>query len=222
MDVSSTTNVLQASNNPQTGTAVKSLGKEDFLKLLTAQLKAQNPLNPMDSTGFTAQLAQFSSLEQLTNINTQLTNMTSSQISMQNTMASNLIGKQVKVAGNTVTLNGQVPLNYSLQGNAAKATVSIYDANGAIVKTAVLGQTAAGNNSYSWDGTNNTGNKLPAGGQYTFTVAAVDGSGQAITATPLTTGTVTGMAFDNNMTYLTINGNTRVQLGDVREILGGN
>ena len=141
---------------------------------------------------------------------------------MASDRTTSLIGKQVKVAGNTVTLNGQVPLNYSLQGNASKATVSIYDANGALVKTAVLGQTAAGNNSYSWDGTNNTGNQLPVGGQYTFTVTAVDGSGQAITATPLTTGTVTGMAFDNNMTYLTINGNTRVQLGDVREILGGN
>ncbi len=78
--------------------ADRSMGKDDFLRLFTAQLKAQNPLNPMDSAEFTAQLAQFSQLEQLANMNTQLTNMLLFQSSAQNMLTADLIGKQVKLA----------------------------------------------------------------------------------------------------------------------------
>lgn len=73
----------------------KSLGKEDFLKLLTNQLRNQDPLKPMDSTAFTAQLAQFSSLEQLFNINNGIEQMLSFQGSMNNGMAVDFIGKTV-------------------------------------------------------------------------------------------------------------------------------
>jgi flagellar basal-body rod modification protein FlgD len=219
MDVSSTTNTLQASNKQQAGPALKSLGKEDFLRLLTVQLRAQNPLNPMDSTAFTAQLAQFSSLEQLTNINGQLTNLASSQTSLQNTMAVGLIGKRVKVVGNTVQLNGQADLYYSLPGDAAKVTISIYDANGSLVQQKnLLGQTA-GEHSLLWDGKDKDGLTRSAG-QYRFTVDAVDGNGQVLSAATLTTGTVTGVGFENNMTYLSIDGRRKVGLGDIREIGG--
>jgi len=222
MDISSATGTQQVANKQQSGTAGKSLGKDDFLRLLTAQLQAQNPLNPMDATGFTAQLAQFSSLEQMTNIDSDLKTLLAYQSSLQNTMATDLIGKKIKMTGNGVTLNGTAALNYSLQGNAAAVTLSIFNATGALVKSADLGKVAAGNNSFLWDGKDKNGNQLSAGGRYTFTLAATDSSGNAVTATPLTSGTVTSVAFDNNMTYLTIDGNTRIQLGDVREILGGN
>jgi len=221
-------NIASASSATQTASAAtaatagttQTLGENDFLKLLTAQMQAQDPLNPMDSANFAAQLAQFSSVEQLTNINTQLTNMAASQASLQNTMASDLIGKNVTVTGNTVTLNGQAVMPYTLPSDASAVSVSVYDATGALVKTAPLGQQAAGNNSYTWDGKDNNGNTLAAG-QYKFAVQAVDGSGQAITATPLTSGTVTGISFNNNVTYLTIDNNTQVQLGDVHAISGG-
>jgi flagellar basal-body rod modification protein FlgD len=219
MDIQSTTQALQASNKQQPGPALKSLGKEDFLRLLTVQLRAQNPLKPMDSTAFTAQLAQFSSLEQLTNINGQLTDMISSQRSLQNTMATSLIGKQVKVAGDTVQLNGQANLYYSLPGDAAKVTMSIYDANGVLVQQKnLIGQTA-GEHAFLWDGKDRDGFTRPAG-QYLFTVDAVDGNGQVLSAATLTTGTVTGVGFENNMTYLSIDGMRKVGLGDIREIGG--
>jgi flagellar basal-body rod modification protein FlgD len=76
------------------------LSKDDFLKLFVTQLRYQNPLDPMNNTEFTSQLAQFSSLEQLQNMNTQMNNLLLSQNSLQNTMISNLIGKQVKISGN--------------------------------------------------------------------------------------------------------------------------
>lgn len=213
---SSATQTAGASTTGQTQT----LGENDFLTLLTAQMQAQDPLNPMDSANFASQLAQFSSVEQLTNINTTLTSMAASQASLQNTMAADLIGKQVTVTGNNVTLNGQAVIPYTLSGAASQVTVSVYDSTGALVKTAVLGQQSAGNNSYTWDGTDQNGNTLPAG-QYTFAVTAVDASAQTVTATPLTSGTVTGITFNNNVTYLTIDNNTQVQLGDIQAISGG-
>lgn len=219
MDITSATSATQTASAATAG-PTKTLGENDFLKLLTAQMQAQDPLNPMDSANFAAQLAQFSSVEQLTNINTQLTNMAASQTSLQNTMASDLIGKKVVVTGNKATLNGQAVMPFTLPSDASTVSVSVYDATGALVKTAVLGQEAAGNNSFTWDGKDQNGNTLPAG-QYTFAVNAVDGSGQAITATPLTSGTVTGISFNNNVTSLTLDNATQVQLGDVHEISGG-
>ena len=219
MVVTSATSATQTAGAATSG-ASKTLGENDFLKLLTAQMQAQDPLNPMDSANFASQLAQFSSVEQLTNINSQLTNMTASQTSLQNTMASDLIGKKVVVTGNKATLNGQAVMPYTLPGDAANVSVSVYDGSGALVKTTVLGQESAGNNSYTWDGKDQNGNTLAAG-QYTFAVNAVDSAGNAITATTLTSGTVTGISFNNNVTSLTLDNGAQVQLGDVHEILGG-
>jgi flagellar basal-body rod modification protein FlgD len=219
MEIASAMSATQTAG-AATARATQTLGENDFLKLLTAQMQAQDPLNPMDSANFAAQLAQFSSVEQLTNINTKLTNLAASQASLQNTMASDLIGKKVTVAGNTATLNGQAVMPYTLPSDASAVAVSIYDATGALVRTAVLGQQSAGNNSYTWDGKDQNGNALPAG-KYAFAISAVDASGQAIAATTLTSGTVTGISFNNNVTSLTLDNTTQVQLGDVHEISGG-
>jgi flagellar basal-body rod modification protein FlgD len=221
MDISGITNTSasQASTVAQAGTGQNIVTQEEFLKLFTAQLKAQNPLNPMDSTGFTAQLAQFSSLEQLTNINAGLKSMLSSQTSLQNTMTTSLIGKQVKVAGNTVQLNGQANMQYSLPAAAAKVTISVYDAKGALVGQQDITNQSAGEHTAVWDGRDTNGLVLPSG-QYSFSLAAVDSSGNAINAVPLTYGTVTSVSFENNTTYLNIDGTRKVQLGDILEIGG--
>ena len=94
MNVSGTS-ALYSTSNTATVPAKKELGKDDFLQLFTQQLKAQDPLKPMDSTEFTAQMAQFSSLEQLTNINSQLKDLLLFQGSLQNTMTVDMIGKHV-------------------------------------------------------------------------------------------------------------------------------
>jgi flagellar basal-body rod modification protein FlgD len=150
MDIPGVTNASQTTSASSSTNATKTLGESDFLKLLTAQLQAQNPLNPMDSTNFTAQLAQFSSLEQLTSINAGLKNMLASQASLQNTMVTSLIGKTVRVTGNTVTLNGQADMRYSLAGDASNVTISVYDANGALVRTTTQGAQSSGDNTFTW------------------------------------------------------------------------
>ena len=104
---SQSTTTTNQSANVKNGT----LGKDDFLKLMIAQLKNQDPLNPMNGTEYAAQLAQFTSLEQLTNLNANVsksidTNYVLTQ-SINNTLAATLIGKEVKINGNTIQNNGQ-------------------------------------------------------------------------------------------------------------------
>ncbi|MHB1011852.1 MAG: flagellar hook assembly protein FlgD [Desulfobacteria bacterium] len=94
MDVTALNNATAASSSAPQAASQKTVGKDEFLKLFVTQLKFQDPLKPMDSTGFTTQLAQFSSLEQLTNLNDGMKSLLLSQNSLQNALSANLIGKQ--------------------------------------------------------------------------------------------------------------------------------
>jgi flagellar basal-body rod modification protein FlgD len=221
MDIAGTTAANQSSSGTTgTGTAANAtatLGKNEFLSLLTIQLKNQDPLNPMDSTSFTAQLAQFSSLEQLTNLNSSITDLLSSQ---QAATSAGFIGKKVSVSGNTVQLSETANLHYSLAGNAAKTTLSIYDGTGALVRTVAGASQTAGDQTYTWDGKDQYGNVL-APGQYSFTVAAADSADKPVGAETLSVGTVTGVTFENNTALLTIDGRWKVRQGDIIQIIGG-
>lgn len=202
------------------GAATKTVSKDEFLHLFVTQLRYQNPLNPMDSSQFTAQLAQFSSLEQLTNISNQMDMMLLYQKSLQNTLTSSLIGKKVNISDDTVTLKGKADISYSLAQDAAKVTISLYDAGGKLVREIQVGQQKAGQENYTWDGRDLNGNVLPDGA-YTAKVAAFDASGNPVAVTSTANGTVTGIVYENNITYLVIDGKTKVQLSSVNEISGG-
>jgi flagellar basal-body rod modification protein FlgD len=104
MAISTTQNVSATRNTSaaqSTSTAQKTLGKDDFLKLFTSQLKYQDPLNPMDSTAFTAQLAQFSQLEQLYNMNDNFSNLLGYMKSLNGSVAAGFIGKTVTTQDGT-------------------------------------------------------------------------------------------------------------------------
>lgn len=219
MDLSTLASGTSTAATSKANSTAQIMGKDDFLRLFVTQLKNQNPLSPMDSTGFTSQLAQFSSLEQLTNINTGISNLTLYQNSMQNALATGLIGKTVKVSGSqtSLTTGGAADINYSLTGNAAQVKMSISDANGKCVRQVILGPQNAGNATYSWDGKDNQGVALPSG-TYTFKIDALNASGAAVPASTLMSGKVTGITFENNATYLVLTGGLKVQLGDIKEI----
>ena len=138
-----TSNIDSSNISSATGTTTsnKTLGKDDFLKMLLAQLKNQDPLNPVNGTDFAAQLAQFTSLEQMTNMSTQLQNMSSAQNASTEAQSISLIGKQVTTsAGNNFAVNADTTaLTYSLDKDATQVTVSIYDANGTLVNTLNFG-----------------------------------------------------------------------------------
>jgi len=207
-------------NTAQRASPEKTLGKDDFLKLFVTQLRAQNPLNPMNNTEFTAQLAQFSSLEQLNNMNMQLHDLLLYQNSLQNTLSSTLIGRKVKISGNEVYLKDNAEISYALQEDVSKVKISVYSSSGELVKEVNLGQQTSGEKNYVWDGTDNSGNHLPEG-HYQIKVEALDDSGNPVNVSTMVYGTVTGITFDNNITYLIVNNTLKIQLNEIKEIKGG-
>lgn len=211
MEVSS---ITTGTNNRQA--PLKTLGKEDFLRLFTTQLRYQNPINPMDSTEFTSQLAQFSSLEQLFNISSQLKDMLLYQNSLQNTLTTNFIGKEVKYEGHSVYLKDSATINYTLGNPSEKVRITIYDSAGKMVREIELNN-QEGSQSYQWDGLDFAGNKLPDG-EYRIRIEAFDSKGNPVEVSTLSSGIVTGMTFENNVTYLIINDSTKIELGQVKEI----
>jgi len=204
-----------------TAAASKTMDKEAFLTLLIAQLQHQDPLNPADSTEFTAQLAQFSSLEQLSNVNENLESLKLYQASMNNSQAVAIIGKEIAFAGNSMEVkSGQASAcEFELSAAAKQATVSIYDATGNFVVDIELTSLPAGQQSVTWDGKDRNGNTV-ADGSYTFDVQAEGTNGETPTATTYSRGTVTGITFEDGITYLMVGG-AKVAIGDVTRISQG-
>jgi flagellar basal-body rod modification protein FlgD len=219
METSSLSGVSGADATAKTAAAAsKTMDKEAFLTLLIAQLQHQDPLNPADSTEFTAQLAQFSSLEQLSNINENLESLKLYQASINNSQAVAFIGKEIVAKGNSVEVkSGRASdCEFDLSAAAKQATVSIYDASGGFVADIELTGLKAGKQSVTWDGKDRSGNAV-ADGTYTFEVQAEGAGGEKLTATTYSRGTVTGITFEDGITYLMIGG-SKVAIGDVTRI----
>jgi flagellar basal-body rod modification protein FlgD len=195
------------------------LGRDDFLNLLVTQLQYQDPLNPMDSTDFTAQLAQFSSLEQLSNMRGQLEELARSQSAFATSQAVGYIGHTVLSTGNDFVFDGTAPasLSIDLPRPAEKVFLSIYDANGGFVSSLETGSLGAGRRAAAWNGQDNNGNTLP-GGTYRFEAVAVDARGAEIEVHPLSSGRVDGVAFRDGNAMLML-GTREVALADVIEVV---
>jgi flagellar basal-body rod modification protein FlgD len=180
------------------------LGKDDFLNLLIAQLQNQDPLNPTEGTEFTAQLAQFSSLEQLGNINDNLENMGRFQASLTNSQAVSYIGKEITARGNAVELRPDSPVacHFELGAEAEIAAISMYDNAGGFINSFETGPLSAGRHTVVWDGTDRNGNRLPDG-IYFFEVQAADAENRSVAVSPLLQATVTGVTFKDQTAHLT-------------------
>jgi flagellar basal-body rod modification protein FlgD len=194
-------------------TNVKSVGKDEFMKLLLAQLKNQNPLSPMDGSDFAAQLAQFSSLEQLTNLNAELKAQSVNQMTMGYAQSVNMIGKEVVAnSGNTVTANGApIDINYNLAKDAQTVTITVIDKSGKVVKSWTESNQKSGLNKTIWDCSN------AEVGEYTYQINAIDKLGNAVSAGTMTTGTVSAVHFRNNQILATVNGH-EIPLSDIIQI----
>ncbi len=181
------------------------LGREAFLKMLVAQLQNQDPLNPMEGSDFSAQLAQFSSLEQLINVNKSIQSMADAFAKSSETDATAFIGKEVTGNANSMEVSAGTPSGgYYTLANQAEVMVTISNSEGHVVKTIYPGQQTPGEYTLNWDGTDNGGNVV-ADGSYTYQVLANRGSGY--TALPTTiTGKVEGISYQNGKAYLDIGG----------------
>jgi flagellar basal-body rod modification protein FlgD len=178
---------------------------QTFLKLLTTQLKNQNPLSPLDTNQFTQQLVSFSQVEQAINANDKLANLVSLQSTNQTISALPLVGHTIQYADNQEALvNGKATFGYNLPATAASANIVVSDANGRVVYQTPA-ETTSGFHSFTWDGTGIDGSKLPSG-TYTFNVTATAPDKSTIKATLSAYGSVSSVDVTNGTASLNIGG----------------
>lgn len=176
-----------------TTSKTKTLGQSDFLNLLVAQLKYQDPLNPSDPTEFTAQLAQYSQLEQLFNLNDSMSSLATAQDNSERLSALSLIGQEVVVEGAEFTLGEkEVQIGYKVDGAATGIKLRIEDNAGRTVATLTAKDLSEGNHFLTWNGQDSAGNKLAAG-NYTIVADATVSTGSNATVSPLVRAEVTGI-----------------------------
>ncbi|MCF6247331.1 MAG: flagellar hook capping protein [Desulfobacula sp.] len=181
------------------------LGQDAFLKMLVAQLQNQDPLSPMEGSDFSAQLAQFSQLEQLISLNESMSNLAGSFSRNSEGDVMGYLGK--KVTGNVDVMNvdqGSVSGGFYSLAQPADIMISVTDADGKSVKTLFEGQQTSGSHIISWDGTDNTG-KAVEDGSYKYTVMANSGYGYAEVPSSVT-GTVEGVTYNDGKPYLVVQG----------------
>ena len=205
-----------------TANATPALGKEDFMKLLLAQLEHQDPMNPQDDAQFVSQLATFSSLEQLQTANGNLETLALGQSNLINSQALNLIGKNALVeSGDTVHVQGGVPdsIVYSLPKEASSATLTVFGPDGAPVRTFDLDKSASGRTSLAWDGTDSNGKPL-ADGDYRIEVTATDLDGAPMTVSLFQSLSIDGVNFGGTGIEL-ISGDREIPFDSIVEIRAG-
>jgi flagellar basal-body rod modification protein FlgD len=161
----------------------------------------------MGAQDFSAQLAQFSALEQMTNVNTNLELIQKLETASQNTSALNLIGKTVESHGNTFkhTANTSETLSYSLASDAESVRIDIFDITGSQVNVIKFGNQTQGTNKVSWDGRDKHGKLLPEG-TYSYTVKADNLAGATIEVDTFSSGLVSEVVFGEDQAYAIVNG----------------
>lgn len=214
LDIESRLAALQAER--QTGPG--DLGREAFLELLISQLTNQDPLSPMQDHEFVAQLATFSSLEQLESINDGMQASLLMNQSVNNSLATNLIGKEVLVAGDSVKLpeDGEVSFQVQLAQDAS-VTIRITDASGQVVREIQKGSLSDGSNDVVWDGKTSDGVRAEAG-EYKVEIVATDAGGADVAAQLRVRARVDGVRFHEGSGFLLVNGE-EVALSSIVEVL---
>jgi flagellar basal-body rod modification protein FlgD len=211
-----------SNGNELTTGSLKELGKDEFMQLLVTKLQNQDPLDPMDDEAFIAELAQFSSLEQLQNLNSNLeTALNWDYLQMQtinNTMATSLIGNNVVANFSNIYLDdANVPeIGYSTDNYADSIKVTITDIDGNVVNTLYEDNVVAGEHTVAWDGKDADGNRL-AVGFYQVEITGTDVDGNSFKPSTYLEGRVTGVVYRDGSAYLKVNG-LEIPLSDVSVI----
>ncbi len=197
------------------------LGKEDFLNLLVEQLKNQDPLNPMEDKEFTAQLANFSSLEQLTEINEGIGNLTQGSQRQEMLSAVSFIGKKIMSSGEGLSKKGDdiSTMSFTLGEQAVNVYVNVFDSNGNIVKTIEMGAMQAGTYDVDWDGTDYNGKEV-ADGIYHVAMAAENDNGEPILVNTEVSGVVKGVNVHSGTYWLELEDGREVNLLLVTNVVG--
>jgi len=204
---------VQSGTLTQAVASDEELGRDAFLKLLLTQLQHQDPLDPVQNEDFVAQLAQFSSLEQLQSINNTLSSeeeaaaTTEVRQAVQNNTAVALIGKEVEVATDTIgfTGSGSVELNFHLEAPATHVNLHIVDGQGDVVRSLTESNPDVGEGSVVWDGKDADGRLVPAG-VYNVLALAENGEGDTVPVSASLVGEVTGVRYESGEPVLILEG----------------
>lgn len=187
--------------------------KDQFLKLLTFQLKSQNPMKPYDNQEFAAQLAQFTQLEQLSDIKSLMEEQTKSNNLLSRTMSNaalpGMLGKVAKAYTPNFQFDGNNPvsLGITVDTPSIEGKVTIYNSNGAIVRTLDIPETklGMGDQQITWDGKDEDGNQLPKD-NYSFFADLMDTSGVITDGKTFTNGVIEAVRFKSEGTMLVVGG----------------
>lgn len=212
--------------NPQPGlnqaNRKSSVEMDEFLKLLLTELTNQDPTSPADSQAFASQLAQFTSIEQLSSIDKNIkygvdVDMVLTQ-TINNTLAATAIGKEARARGDLVTYdaNNEANLSFSLDSDAKNVSIRITDQDGAVVRVIEENGMQRGEHTLSWDGKNNNGTQLPEG-EYHFSVEAFDASGNTIPSSTFVIGIINGVRYADGGAVFLI-GSQEVAFSSIIEI----
>lgn len=202
-----------------TSAAESGMGQDAFLKMFMAQLTSQNPLDPMDNTEFTAQLATFSQLEQLTNISKSLEGLERMEEAVNLSSILSYLGKEVSMSGNLLPVTqGYVGgFTYNLESDA-DVVATITDENGGILGQMDLGRQAAGSHKLQWDGMDYNG-EMVADGVYNISITATGRDDEAVSVTDqVVTGLVTGYQKDEDGNQYLLLGQVALPLSEVLSV----
>jgi flagellar basal-body rod modification protein FlgD len=197
------------STGPSTGTPATNgttLGGTDFLTLMLAQLKNQDPTSPADSNTFLSQLAELSQVQGITSLNTSFSALSGSLTSNQALQASSLLGHQALVSSSTATIaaNGTVSGAINVPQTTSQVVLNISNSSGALVGQINLGAQSAGLAGFSWNGTQGNGSQAPAG-TYTLSAQYAGATSGGTAATTLVNGTIESVSMGAGSTGLTLN-----------------
>ena len=220
MTTINTNNTQASAASPSLSAAVSgSLSQADFLKLMTAQLQAQDPTKPVDNTQFVSQMAQFSQLSSsqdlLTSVNALSSTLNSSMQTNQMLGSSSLVSRQVMVPSSTLNYSGDNITGAASVSGTGPVSVNITDTSGKVVRTLSLGSQNAGLSPFNWDGKDNNGNPV-AQGAYSVSASS---NGSALNTYVAGTVTAVGYGGAGIGTYLQVAGVGGVPLTQVAQIL---
>jgi flagellar basal-body rod modification protein FlgD len=196
------------------------LGQEDFLSLLTAQMQNQDPMEPLQNGEFLSQIAQFSTVSGIQDLQKSFSELSSSLFSNQALQASVLVGRNVQVPSSVAPFNGNDAVTgmVTVPSSSENVHVDIMDAAGQVVTRLNLGSQPGGNVQFTWDGSDSQGNQLPAG-NYAIQAVATSG-GQSLAAETRINARVESVSLGKpgEPLLLNVQGLGKINFEDIREI----
>lgn len=196
------------------------MGKQDFLTLFTAQLQNQNPLEPVKNEAFVAQLAQFSQLEALTNMQTSLDTFVTALSGERMLNSASLIGKKVAISDSLtqLTQGGTIDASIDLPEGAAGIQINVHDARGNLVQELIAGPQMPGTTPVQWDGKDAMGNPAPAGLYRLTAQAVINGNTSKVAVNALSTVKSIVTNPSDGSVSVEVDGGKTILLTDVKRV----